>query len=280
MEFARCTQNDLIYHAERFSGLPTEDLSEKRRHLVCPECGGHAFFRKETRNDREACFGARPHAGRCRSKAADAAASANGQADAYGPLVQPAQRLVVDFQYGAPAQANQPVQAGAIDNCWAPDEPATGSGCKTNRVQHVRLRPLLRMLTSPTPFQTLPQLVDVAGFGKFAMTDFFVSFEAAAPMHSYKLHGFFGQVANAQFDQANTLWLNSRGHANLSICIPVQHVAELYSRFGISDQEVFVGASVLAFGTLQISPLGKRYIVLGDLSHITVDLARGALIVS
>ena len=94
-------------------------------------------------------------------------------------------------------------------------------------------------------------------------------------MHDYKFHGFFGQVAYAQFDQANTLWLNSGGHADLSICIPGQHLAELYSRFGISDQEVFAGANVLVFGTLHISPPGKRYIVLGDLSHITVDLARG-----
>jgi hypothetical protein len=131
------------------------------------------------------------------------------------------------------------------------------------------------MLTSPTPFQTLPQLVDVAGFGQFAMADFFVSFEAAAPMHDYKLHGFFGQVAYAKFDQANTLWLNSGGHANLSICIPQQHVAELYNRFGISDQEAFAGASVLVLGASQISPPGKKYIVLGDLSHITVDRARG-----
>jgi hypothetical protein len=277
MEFARCTQNDLIYNAEQFSGLPTQDLSEKRRYLVCPECSGHAFFRKETRNDREACFGARPHAEGCHLKAADAAANSNGQADAYGPLMQPAQRLVVDFGYGAPAQGNQQVQASAIDNCRAPDEPATSSGCRTNHVQHVRLRPLLRMLTSPTPCQTLPHLVDVAGFGKFAVADFFVSFKAAAPMHDYKLHGFFGQVAYAQFDQANTLWLNAGGRSNLSICIPHQHVAELYSRFGISDQEAFAGASVLVLGTLQISPPGKRYVVLEDLSHITVHLERGAL---
>jgi hypothetical protein len=94
-------------------------------------------------------------------------------------------------------------------------------------------------------------------------------------MHCYKLHGFFGQVAYAKFDQANTLWLNSGGHANLSICIPQQHVAELYNRFGISDQEAFAGASVLVLGASQISPPGKKYIVLGDLSHITVDRARG-----
>jgi hypothetical protein len=94
-------------------------------------------------------------------------------------------------------------------------------------------------------------------------------------MHGYKMHGFFGQVAYAQFDQANTLWLNSGDHANLSICIPGQHVAGLYSRFGISNQEIFARASVLVLGALQISPLDKRYMVLEDLSHITVDFAHG-----
>jgi hypothetical protein len=116
--------------------------------------------------------------------------------------------------------------------------------------------------------------VDVAGFGTFAVADFFVPFEAAAPMHGYQLKGFFGQVAYAQFDEANTLWLNSGGRANLSVCIPGQHNAHLYRPFEINDEEDFAGASVLVFGALQISPQGIRYILLGDLSHIAVDFAR------
>jgi hypothetical protein len=106
-----------MYNDQQFSGLPTAAISEMHRYLVCPDCGGHAFFRMETRNNREACFGARPHADGCHLRAAEAAASAKEQADAYDPLMHPTQRLVVDFGYGTPAQGNQPSQAGAIDNC-------------------------------------------------------------------------------------------------------------------------------------------------------------------
>lgn len=272
MEFARCTQNDLIYNAQQFAGLRTDDLSQKRRYLVCPECGGHAFFRTETRNEREACFGARPHADGCHFRAAQAATNARDYAEAHG---HPAHRLVVDFGYGGPAQWNRPIHPGDVENLRAQDEPVAGSGFNCNQVQHVRLRPLLRLLTAPTAFRTSRQIVDVAGFGTFAVADFFISFDATTPMHSFKLNGFFGQLVSAQFDHANTLWLNSGGHANLSICVPGQHVADLFNRFGISDKEQLTGTRVLVFGVMQISQTGKRYVVLEDLNHITIDFAPG-----
>ncbi len=75
----------------------------------------------------------------------------------------------------------------------------------------------------------------------------------------------------AQIDKAKTLWLNSGDHANLSICIPGHHVADLFHRFGISDQRGLAGARVLRFGTMQISQSGKRFVVLEDLSHISID---------
>ena len=138
----------------------------------------------------------------------------------------------------------------------------------------MRLRPLLRMLTSPTPCQEPPQWVDVAGFGTFVVADFFVPFEAAAPANNYQSHGFYGQLVSAYFVEPNTLWLNTGGYASPGICIPVEFVDELFSRFGVSDQRQLAGARVLVFGTMQISLSGKRFVVLEDLSHISIDFGR------
>jgi len=271
MEFAKCTQNGVVYAAQQFAVLPPGDLSDRRRALACPECGGRAFFRAQSRNDREACFGAWPHADGCQLSAVQTAAHARGHAQLHN---HPAQRLVVDFDYGATVQGDHTTQAPDAEGFRAQNEATAQSGFNRTQVQHMRLRPLLRMLTSPTPSQTSPQWVDVAGFGTFAVADFFVPFEAATPMHNYQWHGFFGQLVSAHFVGPNTLWLNSGGYASPAICIPVQFVAELFSRFGIRDQRQLGGASVLVFGTMQISLSGKRFVVLEDLSRITIDFGR------
>lgn len=81
MQSARCTLNGALYHAQQLTSLPNHDLSQRRHHLVCPECGGPAFYRKETHNGRDACFGARPHASGCSLKAAQSILQAHGQAE-------------------------------------------------------------------------------------------------------------------------------------------------------------------------------------------------------
>jgi len=271
MEFARCTQNNVVYTAQQFAGLPIDDLSDKRRFLVCPECGGQAFFRIETRNDREACFGARPHIDGCPLSAAQTLTNARGHADFNN---HPAQCLVVDFAYGAPVHGDHTTQVPDAENVRTQDQAAAGSGFNRTQVQHMRLRPLLRMLTSPITCQTSPQWVDVSGLGTFAVADFFVPFEAVTPMNYYQWHGFFGQLVSAHFVGTNTLWLNSGGYASLGICIPVQFVDKLFSRFGIFDKRQLTGARVLVFGTMKISQLGKRFVELEDLCCITIDFER------
>jgi len=60
MRTALCTLDGVIYRSADFA--QTEDFENKRDHLVCPECRMRAFYRRPTRNGRDACFAARPHA--------------------------------------------------------------------------------------------------------------------------------------------------------------------------------------------------------------------------
>jgi hypothetical protein len=261
----------MVYESRQFSELPMEDLTDKRRYLVCLECGGRAFFRAQTRSNREACFGAWPHADGCPLSATQTASNARGHAQHDR---HPAQRLVVDFDYGAPVHGERSTQAPGTESVRAQNEAVGRSGLIQPVVQNIRLRPLLRMLTAPASCQSSPQWVEVAGFGTLAVTELFVPFESAAPMHNYQWHGFFGQLVSAQFDEAKTLWLNTGGYASPGICISEQLVAELFSRFGIRDPRQLAGARVLVFGTMQISQPGKRFVVLEELRQISIDFER------
>ena len=70
MDTARCNQTDFTYSAQEFAAMQPKQRAQLKDHLVCPECESAAFFRHETKNGREACFGARPHDERCGLRAA------------------------------------------------------------------------------------------------------------------------------------------------------------------------------------------------------------------
>lgn len=271
METARCLQDGSIYSSQQFTQLPAADLWEKRRYLVCPECGGPAFFRKQSHNGREPCFGARPHSDWCNQKAVPAAAPAGEWEDPSDGWLDPARRLVLDFGFGAAqlAQSDQPVE---LQDLITQGEPTAASGLGTHGVKHVRLRPLLRYLMS-TQVRTSQHIVDVAGVGTFAASELFVPFEATTPMHNFMWHGFFGGIVSAYSDRDKTLWLNSRGQSDFSVCVPTGLIANLYSRFRVTEAEDLAGANVLVFGHLQISQQGKRYVVLENISSVSIDLA-------
>jgi len=118
----------------------------------------------------------------------------------------------------------------------------------------------------------------VVSFGTFRVADFFIPFHTITLAHDRKYVGIFGKIAYAQFEsQAKTLWLNSGNPVNPSICVPWEHIPELFNRFQINDAIALAKANVLVFGAVRTSVLGKQYVILDDLRHITVDLARGQL---
>jgi hypothetical protein len=100
MDFAKCTIDNKIYKAHEFEQFEASELAQKRRFLVCKECGGLGFFRKASKSGQAACFGARPHKDGC-----DLAAPENDLVDGLLTKEELAylnsgNEIVVDFNYG------------------------------------------------------------------------------------------------------------------------------------------------------------------------------------
>ena len=274
MESARCTQNNAIYSAQQFAGLAADDLEEKRQNLVCPACGRHAFFRKETQNDRDP-FGARPHAEGCNLSAAQAAATASDQADTYEDLLNPNKRIKVNFTHERSATVDQHPHAGVTQSTRTHDESAGYAGFSPATVRSMRLRPLLRLLISTPEFRTSPQIVDMDGIGSVRACDFFVPIKSLSAQHERFFKGVFGKVMSAQYiPQDKAVWLNSGSCFEPSICIPVELAALLLDRFEINNVGYFANANVLVFGTVRISQHGKKYLVLENPYHFMADFSR------
>jgi len=266
MDAARCTLDDMVYQAVRFAALPPNELARKRRFLVCPECRGPAFFRKASRSGQAACFGARPHEEGCELPAAEYEQNDIGPGDDQDILENPGQRIILDFNFGAPIDRHN--DPDALPNVGGRGGRFVGGGARPDAAMHRRLSTILRNLMMSEQFRTSPQMVEITGVGEFTVANFFVPFGAVAPAHDNQYRGYWGMVVFARFGQTGALWLNSGGRDDMSVCVPEQFVNEVYERFRISDEEELAGTYALVLGTLRTSQDGKKYVRVDDLGFI------------
>ena len=267
MDAARCTLDDVVYQAFHFADLPTADLARMRRFLVCPECRGPAFFRKASRSGQAACFGARPHEEGCTLAASEYDQNHIGPGDDQDILENLGQRIVLDFNFGAPNDRHN--DPGAIPNAGGRGGRFVGGGARPDATMHRRLSTVLRNLMISEQFRTSRQILEIGGVGEFTIADFFVQFGAVTPAYNDQYRGYWGMVVSARFDQG-TLWLNSGGRDDMSVCVPEQFVNELCDRFRISDEEELAGTYALVIGPLRTSLGGKKYVLLEDIGFITL----------
>lgn len=175
---------------------------------------------------------------------------------------------MVDFDYGAPEQPEQP--SGGRNNRTS-DESEEYRGLKTT-VRRMRLRPLLRLLTSQPDFHASEQILEINGLGAVRACDIFSPFKSTSAMDQGRCLGVFGKIATAQYvQQDQAVWLNSGNVMEPSICVPVGIASYLLDQFQISDIAFFTGASVLVFGTVRVSQKGKIYVLLDAPQFLMVD---------
>jgi hypothetical protein len=128
------------------------------------------------------------------------------------------------------------------------------------------------MLMALPTLNSSRQWVDVPDMGTFKLADFFVQLERLAESPGCPYLGAFGKIKYAMLvPQDGTLWLNSGQVDDPSICVPRPLIPAFAERFQIGDASDLAGADVLVFGTLRTSQNAKKFLVLDDLNHITVD---------
>lgn len=267
MDAARCTLDDEVYQAVFFAALPPNELARKRKFLVCQECRDPAFFRKASRSGQVACFGARPHKEGCTLAASEYEQNNIGPGDDQDILENPGQRIILDFNFGAPNDRHN--DPDGLPNSGGRGGRFLGGGARPDAAMHRRLSTILRNLMMSEQFRTSRQIVEIAGVGEFMVANFFVQFGAVTSVHGNQYCGYWGMVVSARFDHG-ALWLNSGGRDDISVCVPEQFFNELCERFRISDEEDLVGTYALILGPLQISRYRKKYVRVGDLGFITL----------
>jgi hypothetical protein len=269
MDIATCVEDGQTYFATQFAQLDPAELERKRRQLICSECHNPAFFRKESRDGKGACFGARPHVDGCSLAVEDSGLPVPGFGDEQDGLTNFGNRIVVDLDFGATA----PIEHVDQDPD-APRRPRSGpytggDGLGTANM-HKRLRPLLRLLVEAPNFQYSDQIVEVANQPEMVVRDFFVQCSLAGFSQFNQFRGFWGQLTDARNGAKGQLWLNSGGKGDMSFFLPLEHQKVVMERFGIENKEEFAGAYILVLGTLRVSQSGKMICFIEDPAMMTL----------
>lgn len=271
MNIALCTQDNTIYTANDF--MRTEGFETKKRFLVCSECNGPAFFRSPTRNGREACFGALPHADGCTLSTQGREGTAAGQGNVEDEIIATGQRIVIDFNYGAPGNdfPTQPTEEG---RGFGQGRTFTGEGTTVRENSYRRLGPLLTTLMVSEEFRRSNQTVMLPGQGEYAASSLFVSFGETTELHIDRFHGYWGMIPDAQIDGNGTLWFNSGGREDISVLLDQRFIETTLQRYHIESVEEIAGAYLLVFGELKRArSTGKKFVQITDPSRFVLRLA-------
>lgn len=271
MRIALCTLDGVTYEAADFR--QEDGFDNKRRYLVCTECGMRAFYRSFAGNAREAHFGARPHAEGCTLAALEPDGTATGEGAEEDDILTTGQRILLDLNYGTPdpTRGGQPVGVTV--------RPGNGGargvyGPAARDTMTRRLRPILRFLMESEDFRRSTQTIQIPEVGEFTIADFFVPFTGVTNDHVGSYRGFWGLVPTPNIDGKGTLWLNSGGHEDMSVLLDQGFIEEIRLRFHFEEVEDLAGSYVLALGELRKGPSGKRYVPISDPSRFALRLVR------
>ncbi|MCU8013241.1 hypothetical protein [Shewanella sp. SM74] len=275
------TEDHLIarttYSVFKFQQLPDEDIERLRQWLICPACGGKAYFRKSSKDGKAACFGSRYHQADCIEFKPSAQKSREEQdaLEVQQQLVD-ADALMIDFSRKPRrhSPANKVSTAQVLTSKTEPTpklssmpEPSKVSiassvddriqesktGYQVNTAEHTTekrvpsqgLEKLLHSLLRGTDLakSDLWVYTDAERKYRWRAKNLFVNFADADPSDN-KPHMYWGTISHTDPTMS---WLNPADSKDIGI--PIDGIKQpLLAQFEIEDKRCFEGAGLILFG--------------------------------
>ncbi|MCP3129961.1 hypothetical protein [Shewanella sp. KJ2020] len=274
------TEDHLIarttYSVFKFQQLPDEDIERLRQWLICPACGGKAYFRKASKDGKATCFGSRYHQADCIEFKPSAQKSREEQdaLEVQQQLVD-ADALMIDFSRKPRRHSstnNTPTALSASKTAptskpssISESSPVPVASSADGQVQEPKtdyqVNTAARTTEKRVPSQGLEKLLhsllrgtDLAKSDLWVYTDsdrkyrwraknLFVNFADADPSDN-KPHMYWGTISHTDSTMS---WLNPADSKDIGI--PIDGVkAKLLKQFAIEDKRDLEGAGLILFG--------------------------------
>jgi uncharacterized Zn finger protein (UPF0148 family) len=270
------------YSVFKFQQLSDDDIERLRQWLICPACGGKAYFRKASKDGKAACFGSRYHQVDCIEFKPSAQKSREEQdaIEVHQQLVD-ADALMIDFSRkprrhspankastGPSASKTAPTsKSSSISESSAISEssPVPVASSMDAQVQESKTDYQVNTAAHTTekrvPSQGLEKLLhsllrgtDLAKSDLWVYTDterkyrwraknLFVNFADADPLDN-KPHMYWGTISHTDPTMS---WLNPADSKDIGI--PIDGIKQpLLAQFEIEDKRDLEGAGLILFG--------------------------------
>jgi len=247
-----------LYNIHKFSRLDNSMLENLRRSLICPSCDGKAWYRKESRDGKAACFNAY-HNDKCRHESVGTKIGRANNRVVREVRMLRTSNAVINVRFASDHRESQAVsnfstnnQSGQLSEIR---KRHTGSP-PDDRNQTRTWSNILELLIGSDEFADADNIMINTGKALISAEEFFVKFHEISPNHKTKYpHGYWGVIASVD-DHIH--WLNT--HNELNVSIPVDSISsELIKKHKIDDPEDLAGAHCLVFGWLNLKETSTKY---------------------
>jgi hypothetical protein len=263
--------NPKTYSVFEFKVLADANIDKFRHFLICPVCQQKAYFRKASRDGRQACFGSRYHKADCAEFNPSARKSEEEKQlaevekvllendslviDFSAPLVK-AQKISDKISTSSKKNANK-----LLNTSSAAVKEKKEVGKSDPKVSKQGLKKLLMSLLRGSSLAESDLWIYTSEKHKWRAKNLFVNIKDAQPTDNGAPRMYWGTISHAD----KTLnWLNPAEDSGVALPIS-KYRDELLSRFDIKQVVDLAGAGFILFGKCVLSKDKKRrYIHLWD----------------
>lgn len=249
------------YSIFEFKALPEAEIDKLRYSLLCPVCKQQAYFRRASKDGRQACFGSRYHKMDCSEFNPSARKTEEQKQIAeVEKILLEEESLLIDFNAltkanRKPVVAEQKTEPKEKQQATkSVPEKESVAGDSEPKVCKQGLAKLLTSLLRGSSLATSDLWIYTSETHKWRAKNLFVNIADAQPTEKGAPRLYWGTISHAD----KTLnWLNPAEDRRVGLPIG-RYREQLLSRFAIENQSDVEGAGFIMFGKCVLSKDKKR----------------------
>jgi len=247
---ALCEIDNKVFSIYEFKAQPEAEINRLRYSLLCPVCKQKAYFRKASKDGKQACFGSRYHKSDCEElNSSVRKPEEDKQVAELENIVLETDSLSIDFS--KPISSKIATKQSSTRATKAESVKKSGSELTANKQG---LKKLLVSLLRGSSLASSDLWVYTSEKHKWRAKNLFVNVNDAKPTENGAPRLYWGTICHAD----KTLnWLNPAEER--SVAIPISKYREqLLSRFDIQESRDLEGAGFIIFAKCVESKDKKR----------------------
>ena len=262
MEEAKSQATGLIYDAEDFAALPIGERDALRDSLICTGCGADAYFIRQARNGRRACFGARPHCDDCELASFVTEDGGGAALDEVDQQINAGDVFRIDpnraraIRHVAHDPSASPASGGSAVRY-------TRRGQGMVRQSSMTLARLLRQLVLREKLRNSNTLLILSDDTRQTVKSGCVHLSDVEDKHKNRLRVYWGTIRFPRAKEGGGAWLNT-GRGSPTIVIEADELQAVLARNGLGDLEDLAGSYFAFMGRLRRNAAGREFFFVNE----------------